>query len=201
MVNTIKNSSTRITQKRLKLFFLYLSFLPCLCITAQSGAKYQVFTKRVTQFLKPARVLYHHIDKEGNGSIEFTNAKKQILRFRVMNEKLQIQHGGIAYQLFYYKNEYLQRIETFDQAGNLAGERESKNEAGITFIIEKPQLYLKQKKLIDAAEGNIDLKDDTSDKIIRVELFDHNNLPIREFQPTYISSKMYWNYNVRMYWP
>ncbi|MDA6070052.1 hypothetical protein NJT12_10525 [Flavobacterium sp. AC] len=185
----------------MKLFLLYLSFLQCICATAQSDAQYHAYTNSIKQFSKPVRILSNYINKEGNGPIEFTNAKKQILRFRVMNQKLQIQHGGVVYQLFYYKNDYLQRIETFDINGNLAGERESKNEAGITFIIEKPALYLKKKKLIDAEEGNIDLKDDTSEKIIRVELFDHNNLPIREFQPTYISSKMYWNYNVRMYWP
>ncbi|WP_428231618.1 hypothetical protein [Flavobacterium sp.] len=185
----------------MKLFFLSLSLLQCICATAQSDAKYQVFTNRVKQFSKPVKVLSNYIDKKGNGPIEFTNAKKQILRFRVANQKLQIQHGGIAYQLFYYKNGYVQRIETFDTNGNLAGERESKNEAGVAFIIEKPDLYVKKKKLIDAAEGNIDLKDDTNEKIIRVELFDQNNLPIREFQPTYISSKIYWDYNVRMYWP
>ncbi|WP_394773218.1 hypothetical protein [Flavobacterium sp.] len=185
----------------MKLFFLYLTFLQCICAAAQSDTKYQIYINRIKQFSKPVRVLSNYVDKEGNGPIEFTNAKKQILRFRIMNHKLQILHGGIAYQLFYYNNKYLQRIETFDASGNLAGERESKSEAAVAFIIEKPNLYLKKKKLIDDAEGNINLKDDTNEKIIRVELFDQNNLPIREFQPTYISSKMYWDYNVRMYWP
>lgn len=185
----------------MKLFFLYLSFLQCTCATAQSNAKYQRFTSSIPQFSKPAKVLQKNIDAAGNGSIEFTNAKKQILRFRVLNQKLQTLHGGVAFQLFYYKNNYVQRIETFDPNGKLTGERESKNEAAVAFIIEKPNLYLKKKKLIDNAEGNIDIKDDTNEKIIRVELFDENNLPIREFQPTYISSKMYWNYNARMYWP
>lgn len=197
MVNTIRTISV----KQMRKFFLYLSFLQYFCATAQSATQYQVYTNSIKQFSKPAKVLSNYVDKEGNGPIEFTNAKKQILRFRVLNKKLQVLHGGIGYQLFYYKNNYIQRIETFDPNGNLAGERESKNEAAVVFIIEKPNLYLKKKKLIDDAEGNIDLKDDTNEKIIRVELFDENNLPIREFQPTYISSKMYWDYNVRMYWP
>lgn len=197
-------STTRIirtSQQQMKLFFLCLSLLQCILATAQSDSQYHAYTSKIKQFAIPSRILYKHIDATGNGSIEFTNAKKQILRFRILNQKLQIQHGGVAYQLFYYTNNYLQRIESFDADGNLEGQRESKNEAGIAFIIEKPNLYLKKKKLIDAAEGNIDLKDDTNEKIIRVELFDENNLPISEFQPTYISSKMYWNYNVRMYWP
>lgn len=190
-----------ISTKQTKLFFLSFSFLQCMFAFAQSDVTCQIYINRVKQFSKPVRVLSNYIDKEGNGPIEFTNSKKQILRFRVQNKKLQILHGGVAYQLFHYNNNYLQRIETFDASGNLAGERESKNEAAVGFIIEKPALYLKKKKLIDDAEGNIDLKDDTNEKIIRVELFDENNLPIREFQPTYISSKMYWDYNVRMYWP
>lgn len=185
----------------MKSLLLYLVFLQSLFTFAQSDTKYQIYTNKIVQFSKPARVLYQNIDATGNGSVEFTNARKQVLRFRVLNKKLQIQHGGIAFQLFYYQNDYLQRIENFDVNGKLAGERESKNEAAVTFTIEKPDLYLKKKKLIDAAEGNIDLKEDNNEKIIRVELYDQNNLPIREFQPAYISSKTYWNYNVRMYWP
>lgn len=190
-----------INQKQLKLFFLFFGFLQCICAAAQSDSNYQVFTNKVKQFSKPARILYKHIDATGNGAVEFINAKKQVLRFRVNNKKLEIMHGGIAYQLFYYQNNYLKRLETFDIHGNLSGERESKNEAAVVFSIDKPTLYLKKKKLIDDAEGNIDLKDDSSEKIIRIELFDQNNLPIREFQPTYLSSKTYWNYNARMYWP
>jgi hypothetical protein len=186
---------------KIKLFLLYITFLQSVFVLAQSNANYQTLTNRIKQFSKPAKVLYKNIDAKGNGSIEFTNAKKQILRFRLNNKKLEIMHGGIAYQLFYYKNNYLQRIETFDSNGKLAPERESKNEAAVNFIIDKPDLYLRKKKLIDAAEGNIDLKDDSNEKIIRVEIFDENNLPIREFQPTYISSKTYYNYNDRMYWP
>lgn len=185
----------------MKLFFVCFSLLECICAAAQSDTRYLVLTDTVKQFSKPAKVLYKHIDATGNGSIEFTNAKKQVLRFRLNKEKLQIMHGGVAYQLFYYQNNYLKRLETLDAKGNLTGEKESKNEAALNFIIDKPALYQKKKKLIDDAEGNIDLKDDTNEKIIRVEMFDENNLPIREFQPTYISSKMYWNYNVRMYWP
>jgi len=135
MVNIIRRGSTGRNRKQMKLFFLYFTFLHVMCATAQSDAKYFVFTNRIKQFAKPARVLYNHIDKEGNGSIEFTNAKKQILRFRVKNQKLEIMHGGISFQLFYYKNEYLQRIETFDVNGNLAGERESKNEAAVTLVL------------------------------------------------------------------
>jgi hypothetical protein len=183
------------------ILFLYLCLLQSAYGIAQSSAKYDVYTNRIKQFSKPAKVLYNNINATGNGSIEYTNAKKQILRFRLMNQKLQILHSGISFQLFYYDNNFLQRIETFDTNGSLAGERESNNEAAIAFIIEKPDLYLKKKKLIDAAEGNIDLKDDTSEKIIRVQLYDQNNLPITGMQPTYISSKTYWDYNVRMYWP
>ena len=111
----------------MKLFFLCLSLLQCILATAQSDSQYHAYTSKIKQFSIPSRILYKHIDATGNGSIEFTNAKKQILRFRILNQKLQIQHGGVAYQLFYYTNNYLQRIESFDADGNLAGERESKN--------------------------------------------------------------------------
>ncbi|MBF7090195.1 hypothetical protein IUY40_01385 [Flavobacterium sp. ALJ2] len=184
----------------MQLFFLCLSCLQYIPVTAQSY-NYHVLTNRVKQFSKPVRILDKHIDATGNGTVEFTNAKKQVLRFRLNNHKLQILHGRITYQLFYYKKDYLEKIQTFDINGNLAGERESKNESGVVFIIEKPNLYLTKKKLIDDAEGNIDLKDDTNEKIIRLQLYDENNMPIPEFQPTYISSKTYWEYNVRMYWP
>jgi hypothetical protein len=197
-VNTIRIISAN--RKRIQLLLICFSFLQGISVTAQSG-NYQVIINKVNQFSKPARNLSKHVDADGNGSAEFTNAKKQVLRFRLDHHKLQIQHGGIGYQIFYYKNDYLEKIETFDVNGKLVGEGESKNESGVVFIIEKPDLYLKKKKLIDDAEGNIDLKDDTNEKIIRVQLYDENNMPIPEFQPTYISSKTYWNYNVRMYWP
>ena len=197
-MNTISRINTN--RKLIQVFFICFSLLQCISVSAQAD-NLQVLTNRVKKFSKPARILNKHIDGTGNGPVEFTNAKKQVLRFRLEHHKLQIQHGGIAYQLFYYKNDYLEKIQTFDVNGNLAGEGESKNESGVVFIIEKPNVYLKKKKLIDDAEGNIDLKDDTNEKIIRVQLYDENNMPIPEFQPTYISSKMYWNYNVRMYWP
>lgn len=182
-------------------FLLCFSLLYSISGIAQSDTQYDAYANRIKQFSKPAKVLSQNIDNSGNGSIEFTNAKKQVLRFRVQNQKLQVLHGGIAFQLFSYQNNELQRMETFDLNGNLAGERESKNEAAVIFFIEKPDLYLKKKKLIDDAEGNIDLKDDSAEKIIRIELYDENNLPIEKMQPNYISSKTYWNYNVRMYWP
>lgn len=185
----------------MKSFLLSLTFLPGIFVFAQSSAKYETYTNKIKRFSKPAKILSSSTDATGSGPIEFTNAKKQVLRFRVNNHKLQILHGGIVFQLFYYQNNYLQRIENFDSNGNLAGERESKSEAAVKFIIEKPDLYLKKKKLIDAAEGNIDLKDDSKEKIIRLQLYDENNMPIAEFQPTYISSKTYWDYNNRMYWP
>lgn len=197
-MNTISLISSN--RKLLKLLFLCFSCLQYISVTAQSD-NYQVITNKIKQFSKPARILNQHIDVNGNGPVEFTNATKQVLRFRLDHHKLQVQHGGIAYQLFYYKNGYLEKIQTFDSNGNLAGERASKNESGVVFIIEKPNLYLKKKKLIDYAEGNIDLKDDTNEKIIRVQLYDENDMLIPEFQPTYISSQTYWNYNVRMYWP
>jgi len=183
------------------ILLVYLCLLQGICAMAQSNAKYDIYSNRIKQFSKPAKVLYSHINAEGNGSIEFTNAKKQILRFRLKNQKPEVLHGGITFQLFHYNNDYLQKIETFDTNGNLTAEHESNNEAAIVFIIEKPELYLKKKKLIDAAEGNIDLKDDTTEKIIRIQLYDQNNLPIKAMQSNYISSKTYWNYNVRMYWP
>jgi hypothetical protein len=186
----------------MKLFFpSFLCFFYSVTILAQSTAKYQTYTNKITLFSKPCKVLYNNIDVQGNGSIEFTNAKKQVLRFRVLNQKLQILHGGIAFQLFTYENNYLQKIETFDKNGNLAGERESQNEAVVKFIIEKKGEYLKKKKLIDDAEGNIDLKDDSAEKIISIKLFDANNRPIVDLQSSYISSKSYYNYSERMYWP
>ncbi|MEN2401067.1 hypothetical protein GKZ90_0014870 [Flavobacterium sp. MC2016-06] len=182
-------------------FFLLAALFQCVFSCAQSGNNYQGYTNRIVQFSKPARVLYKNIDAQGTGSIEFVNAKKQILRFRVDKGKLQTLHGQIAFQLFLYENNYLQKIATFDANGNLAGERESKNEAVTQFIILKKEEYLKKQKLIDAAEGNIEMKDDSREKIIQVQLFDVYNLPIIELQPTYISSKTYWQYQDKMYWP
>jgi hypothetical protein len=107
----------------------------------------------------------------------------------------------LVYQLFYYEKNFLQRIDTYDINGKPAGERESENEATVIFIIEKPELYLRKKKIIDEAEGNIDMKDDSSEKIIRIQLLDSNHLPVNEDKPRYISSKIYWEYNIRKYWP
>lgn len=180
---------------------LYFTLFQSIILLAQSDAKYHGYTDRIASFSKPNKVLFNTIDAQGNGPIEYINAKKQVLRFRVFNHKLQVLHGGIAFQLFDYENNYLQKIATFDATGNLAGERESQNEAVVQFIIEKKTEYLKKKKLIDDAEGNINMKDDSKEKIIRIKLFDKNNLPIIETQPTYISSKTYWDYCVRMYWP
>jgi hypothetical protein len=181
--------------------FLLLSFslLSTFLLSAQSDARYRTHTERITQFLNPNKLLSSTINAEGNGSLEYTNPKNQVLRFRIAKHKLQEQHGGIAFQLFSYQNNELQKIETFDLQGKLAGEQASQNEAITTFIIEKKYEYLKKKKLIDAAEGNIDLADDRQEKIIRVKLLDSKRKPIPEKEPFYISSKTYWNYSVRMY--
>ncbi|RUT71756.1 hypothetical protein D0817_03465 [Flavobacterium cupreum] len=183
------------------LFFLCAALLSTIFGSAQSDARYHTHTERIAQFSKPNKLLSSTIDAEGNGSLEYTNPKNQVLRFRLLNHRLQIQHGGIAFQLFSYQNNELQKIENFDLQGKLAGERVSQNEAVTEFIIEKKDEYLKKKKLIDAAEGNIDLADDSQEKIIRVKLFDSKRKPISEKEPSYISSKTYWNYSVRMYWP
>ena len=185
----------------MKLSFFLCLFLFQTTLLAQSDARYHGFTNKVAEFSKPARILHNYIDVQGNGSIEYVNAKKQILRFRVANHKLQILHGGIAFQLFTYDHDFLKKIETFDANGNRAGARESQNEAAVEFIIEKKTEYLKKKKLIDAAEGNIDMKDDSAEKIIRIKLFDPNNRPIIVLHSNYMSSKSYYNYSGRMYWP
>jgi hypothetical protein len=176
----------------LRLFFLFHLFLFQSTLSfAQSDAKYHGFTDRILQFSKPNKVLYHNIDEKGNGTIEYTNAKKQILRFRVLNHKLQILHSGIAYQLFIYEDNDLQKIATFDSNGKLAGEHESQNEAIIEFIVEKKEQYRMKKKILDDAEGNIDLKDDSKEQIIRIKLFDSDNRPIMDLHSQYISSKEY----------
>lgn len=185
----------------MKLFLSFLFLLQGTLLLAQSDARYHGYTDRISQFSKPNRVLHNNINAEGNGSIEYTNAKKQILRFRVANHKLQVLHGGAAFQLFTYENNYLKKLETFESNGKLAGERESQNEAIVVFTIEKKAEYLKKKKLIDDAEGNIDMKDDTAEKIISIKLFDANYRPIMVLQPAYMSSKSYYNYSERMYWP
>jgi len=46
----------------------------------------------------------------------------------------------------------------------------------------------------------IDLKDDGTKKIIRVEFFDAANHPIIELKPVYISSKTYSNYVIRIHY-
>jgi len=186
--------------KSLLLLFCILQS-PFLFSQSKSDAKYHFYTNKIAQFAQPSKVLYNHIDSQGNGSVEYTNAKKQILRFRVLNHKLQVMHGGISFQLFSYEDNYLQKIETFDANGNLAGERESQNEAVIVFIVEKKGEYLKKKKLIDDAEGNINMKDDSKEKIIRIKCYDANNLPTTNMYINFISSKTYYDYSSRMYWP
>lgn len=182
-------------------FLYYLFFLQSTVLFAQSDARYHGYADKILQFSKPGRVLYNNINAEGNGYIEYTNPKKQILRFRVLNHKLQVLHGGISFQLFTYENDFLQKIKTFDANGSLTGERESQNEAVVEFIIEKKVEYLQKKKILDDAEGNIDMKDDSKEQIIRIKLFDVNNRPIMVLHSNYISSKEYYNYSHRMYWP
>lgn len=182
--------------------FLCLCFFQGLILSAQSTANYNVYTSRITQFSKPAKVLYKNIDVAGNGYIEFTNAKKQILRFRLYDNMVKPGLCHIAFELYYYDNNYLKKIESLDINGNLMGCKIKLNGEAVTeYIIEKPALYLKKKKLIDNAEGNINMKDDSSEKIIRVQIYDENNNLIKEKNPTYISSKTYWDDSIRMSWP
>ncbi|MBO9585637.1 MAG: hypothetical protein J7574_15840 [Flavobacterium sp.] len=169
---------------------------------AQSSNNYQAYTTRIAQFSKPSRILYNHVDAQGNGYIEFTNPKNQILRFRLKNHKIQTGSCNIAFEIYYYENSYLKKIESFDSNGKLIGcNLKLHGEAVIEYTIEKPELYLKKKKLIDDAEGNIDMKDDSNEKIIRVRLFDSSYQPITRQHPSYISSKEYWQNTVRMSWP
>ena len=183
-------------------FFVFINLFICLSSFAQSDGNYQQYADKIKRFSKPARILNKNVDAEGNGYIEFTNAQKQILRFRVHHKKPQTASCNITFEIYYYKNNFLRKIESLDVNGNLIGcDLRLRGEAVSEYIIEKPDLYLKKKKLIDDAEGNINLKDDTGEKIIRVQFFDTNNQRITEFQPTYISSKEYWQYTIRMSWP
>lgn len=183
-------------------FFLFAGLFLCVSSFAQSTDNYSIYINRIKQFSKPARILRNDINTQGNGSIEFTNAKNQVLRFRVQHNKLQLGSCSIAFEIYYYENNYLRRIESLDSNGNLIGCNLKLNGEAVTeYILEKPTLYLKKKKAIDAAEGNIDMKDDSKEKIIRVEYFDINNKPIMLLKPVYISSKTYWQNNIRMAWP
>jgi len=185
-------------------FFISLFFGLFLCVSsfAQSSESYQVYANQIKQFSKPAKILRNDINAQGNGSIEFTNAKNQILRFRMQHNKLQLGSCRIAFEIYYYENNYLRRIESLDSNGNLIGCNLKLNGEAVTeYIVEKPSLYLKKKKLIDDAEGNIDMKDDSKEKIIRVQYFDAHNKPIMLLKPIYISSKTYWQDNIRMAWP
>ena len=182
-------------------FKIFLFFFLTLSLTSQSQNRYGSYANGIEAFSKPFRVLSNYVDKNGNGSIEYTNPKNQVLRFRLFNHKPQLLHSNIVYQLFYYEKDFLKRIDTYDINEKPAGERESENEATVIFIVEKPELYLQKKKIIDEAEGNIDMKDDSSEKIIRIQLLDSDYLPVKEDKPQYISSKMYWEYNIRKYWP
>jgi hypothetical protein len=171
-------------------------------MSAQSHDNYNVFANRIASFSKPATILYKNVDAKGNGFIEFTNSKKQVLRFRLLNHNVKPGLCSIAFELYYYEKNNLKRIESLDINGKLIGCNIKLNgEAATEYVIEKPDLYLKKKKLIDTAEGNIDMKDDSNEKIIRVKLFDQNNILIKEKKATYISSKTYWDYTIRMSWP
>ncbi|MFC4477836.1 hypothetical protein [Flavobacterium chungangensis] len=183
-------------------FSLFIVSLVCISSFAQSAKNYQVYSNQIKQFSKPSRILNKNIDAQGNGYVEFTNAKNQILRFRLHNNKLQQGSCSIAFEIYYYENNFLKRIESLDSNGNLIGcNLKLNNEAVVEYIIEKPALYLKKKKIIDDAEGNIAMKDDSNEKIIRVQYFDANNKPIILLKPVYISSKTYWQDNIRMGWP
>ncbi|KRD06510.1 hypothetical protein ASE21_20360 [Flavobacterium sp. Root901] len=182
-------------------FFIIISFFLFHTSFAQNG-NYYAYANRIKQFSKPFRILHQDVNAEGNGSIEFTNEQNQILRFRFQNKKLLPGSCSIAFEIYYYKDNFLRRTESFDSNGNLIECRLKLNdEAATEYSIEKPALYLKKKKIIDDAEGNIELTDDSREKIIRVEFFDsHNNRKIK-LQPTYISSKEYWQYDNRTSWP
>ena len=87
-MNTIRIISTK--RKLITLFFLFFCFLQSITVTAQSDSNYQTIIDKVKQFSKPAKILNKHIDATGNGSVEFTNAKKQVLRFRLQHQQLQV---------------------------------------------------------------------------------------------------------------
>ena len=187
----------------MKSYLLVLATLfLCFSSWAQSAQNYQSYTNRITKFSKPARILHNNVNAQGNGNIEFTNSKNQILRFRLNNHKVQPGSCQIAFEIYYYENNYLRRIESLDSNGNLIGCNLKLNGEAVTeYIVEKPYLYLQKKKAIDDAEGNIDMKDDSNEKIIRVQYFDAHNIPIILSKPVYISSKTYWQDNIRMGWP
>ena len=183
-------------------FFLFAGLFLCFSSFAQTAGNYQTYANRIKQFSKPARILYRNVDAQGNGYIEFTNPKNEILRFRLNHNKPQPGSCRIVFEIYYYENNYLRKIESLDSTGNLIGCNLKLNGEAVTeFTIEKPDLYLKKKKLIDDAEGNINMKDDSEEKIIRIRYFDTNKKPILQLQPTYISSKTYWDYTIRMAWP
>lgn len=138
---------------------------------------------------------------------------RSMLRFVVRNYHLVPLHHDIYFQLFKYSyidslrkkespfaGEELFRTGTFGLDGTPVAELESMGEAAIKFSVEKPEVYARKKKLIDAADGNLDTKDE-AEKIIRIWLLDEHNHEIDAEPERYISSSEYYNYCARMYWP
>lgn len=198
-----------------QILFVLLMILN-ISVNGQSGNQFKSYANKVQSFSKPATLLLSTVDASGNGSITLTNKEKQVLRFRVYKNKPDViaprSHSGIVYQLFIYHNNHLHRIETFDIQGKLTGENligegdESDHEAVTEYIIEKPESYLVKKRLLDDAEGNMEMPDDKNEKIIKIQLYDANRKPIAfksNFyrQSPYISSKDYWMTSERIYWP
>lgn len=132
----------------------------------------------------------------GGNETEITikNKANNILRFKVdKNNKLISYHAGIVYELYEYKDNYLQKHSFYNKDGNISGEEFAIAE----FFIEKPVKLIKKFAIINEREGNMDTND-ANEKIVLQKLF---NAQGKLLQEEYIATSEYWQMQNLIYRP
>ena len=159
-----------------------------------AGDKYIDYALRVAEFDTAGYIVTAY----GDGEVNFKNSGGDILRFRV-NDKggLMKYHAGIAFIYFDFEDGWIKKYKTYDKLGILKGDEESGDLAVVEYRIEKMNLLHAKFEVLDAADGNIEMKD-AQEEIVYMKAYDSKYGLIKE---NYISTKEYWNANNVMYRP
>jgi hypothetical protein len=156
---------------------------------------HRILPRFLTWLQQPHSVINaEYISDEHTWIVELANNNHQVLCFRLFNYHIQSLHHRIYFRQFTYAGDTLKKVETFDGYGFYAEEHEARDEAIITFSIEKPALFAVKKKLVEEAEYNINTADE-HEKIVRIHGY---NASGRLMYTAYISSSAYLRYSLRL---
>src|SRR5687767_12814602 len=153
--------------------------------------QYVKYAQRIADFKMDNYAFAIHEIEGGNfKEIDIKNGSGNVLRFKVDRAgNLAGYFSSLVFILYEYKNDWIVKITTYGESGQIKGALAFEDYAITEFIVKKPTELIAKFKIVDEKEGNIDMKDKDEELVLKRELNSKNEL-IREY---YITSDDYWD--------